>query len=111
MTEQYCKIYLNTSATLDVVKGTVSGELGGAVEGRTISAHGLVVDVFSNRAAAVVMGPEFLGWPYYLDVEAMDGCSLEHFIDVTARLIRGLSTHGIQSVPCCEFEDQLKAFT
>ena len=106
----YCKIYLDGGSDVHVVKALVVEITRGSLEGRTVGAHGLLIDVFENKQVPGVVAArdDFVHWPFYLEVEASHGVKFDEYLASLASLLIELRSNGLRVVPSCDFETQLK---
>lgn len=102
----YCKLYLESSISFDGIKGEIAMIFNSAVEGRTIESQSMLIDCFVNKAN-VGDGEGFLNWPYYLEVEALEGVEGKEFVRNIQGLINALKARSMRVEASCDFEDEL----
>lgn len=104
----YCKIYVDAPLEKEAMKQLIMEISGGTSIARSITTDVFEIAVFKSRLGALSGGADFLYWPYYLEVEAVNDVTGEEvFVAALASLIRGLKARGFGAVPSCSFEDQL----
>jgi hypothetical protein len=108
--ELYCKIYVDTDQDRTWLLQQVAEQCLGVVAGRTVSAPELVVDISRNEDYDPVRAQSsegFVHFPYYLDVEPVDGIERTSYIDAVRNLLLGFSQSHIRAVAACDFENEL----
>lgn len=91
MKADYCKLYIRSSLCLSQVYRILTKILNSKITGRTIKTSILIVDVFENKNFCFE-AENFVFWPFYLEIEAIDGVNEEDFIASIQTLIDNIKT-------------------
>jgi hypothetical protein len=101
----YCKVYLKGPPSLEAMRTVLTGVTGVAFDRRTLTTGPLIIDLLANVDGS---GEDFVTWPFYLEIDATTGAEAAPFIAEIRRLLTGLQAASVQTVPSCDFEDQLR---
>jgi hypothetical protein len=107
----FTRLYVSSSLPLADLVDVAESALSTDADGRSITTD--VVDVSFGKGddfdpVVVSRDPtNFLRYPYSVEIEAMEGATLEQYLDVVALLMRELHKRGATIVASCDWEDDL----
>ncbi len=112
MVARFAKAYVDGGLDRTSVLELVAKAVNGSIDGWTIEASGIEIDVDRNenicRGPAKVESDDFIYFPLALDIEAVsDSVDLDKFLRVISSLMEGLHSKGIRVVVACEWESRL----
>ncbi|EDN67695.1 conserved hypothetical protein [Beggiatoa sp. PS] len=111
MADLYCKVYVNTKMSQEMLLDFIANNFNGYIELRTVYSPFFEADVFKNEDAdplkAIFPDDGFLYYPYYLEIEPVDNIEQASYIAFIARLLSALWKMGAKAVAACDFEEEL----
>ena len=109
--DPYCKVYLRGSgagaASIETMRAAVGEAAGGGRFAHgTLRTDRLLIQLIANTDGRGQT--DFIGWPFYLEIDAVQATTSEDFIAAIRAFLSGLGALGVDAVPSCDFEDQLQ---
>ncbi len=106
----YCKIYIDSSCSKSELLDHISNMVQGKVSLRTIESKTMEIDVMDNDdydKDKASQGDGFVYYPYYLEIDAVEGVNSTTYIEAISNMLKGLQNFCAKAIASCDFEDKL----
>lgn len=108
----YCKIYIKTELSKEVLLNQIAVAVNGSVIIRTITTENMEIDLVENEdySSEISNKPdEFLYYPFYLEIDPIVeiNFSRQTYIETISKLLKSLWKEAGDAIAACDFEAQL----
>lgn len=101
----YCKVYIHSKLGIEELYQLVNNMVFGTLEPmRSIKTDWGEIDLRRNQEFDPEHLNDFIYWPYYLDMEPLQGIAQDIYIGKVRELLKEMEIHRITAVAACDFE-------
>lgn len=107
----FCKVFVDCELDKARLSEFIISKLEGRVDAWEIFTNSSVMSICINKDSNKKMSNDpvdgFLFYPYYLEIEPVNGVDQRDYISNITRLLQSLWEAGFCAVSACDFEDEL----